>query len=91
MLRGCAYSGEQLDLVRILIEKEEATTPEIHQLTGIPTGSIGYIVKRLGIELLRGVPNFHPRSRMARILFARKIAVLKSRYASQLASLFPDA
>lgn len=85
MSRKPAYSKECRNLLKLLVEEEGCTTAMIINLTGIPHGS----VVRLVAEEKAVWKSKFPGGRLGTIVRARTLATLKTKYAKQLATLFP--
>ena len=82
------YGLEQMELLRILLEEEKCTVDMIHSLTGIPTGSLSMIRKELNLSSSDS-PGFFGGGQINAIRRARRVSVLREKYAQQISILFP--
>ncbi len=91
MATGTPYSDEQRELFRILVEDEKCTVNMIRDLLGIPQGSIPGLTRQAGIKFSfpRGTAGW-VKSKTMKIQRARKLNILRSKYAKQIAELFPQ-
>ncbi len=81
-----AYTKEQMALIKILVDTEKCTVSQIAAITGIPFGSVGMLASRAGATFVG--PRKPGKSHLARIKEARKIVVLKEKYATVLTEHF---
>lgn len=84
------YSPEQRELFRILVAEEKCTVQMIRDLLGIPQGSVSSLVRSVGAEFSepKGI-NGWGKNKTVKIQRARKLNILRSKYAKQIAELFP--
>ena len=80
------YGFEQLELLRILMEKEGCTSGMIHELTGIPAGSASMIFTKFGVTS-EGLPGGRG-GKVGAIRRARTISLLREKYKDEISRIF---
>ncbi len=81
-----SYSNEQRELFRLLVVEEKCTVGMIHQLTGIPIGTISNLCGKLDIELTHKQGSMG--GKLGAIQRARNLARIKEKHAERLKELF---
>jgi|SRR3989338_1430087 len=81
-----SYNYDQVELFRILREREQCTADMIHRITGIPAGSLGILQKDAGIS--SGQVQSENSNRLVAINRARKVSLLKEKYKNEIGRLF---
>jgi hypothetical protein len=80
-----SLNEEEADLIKMLIEKEGLSASDIHQLTGMPTGSVGSFSRQHQLTPSK-IPRGGPGS-AHNIQKARAIALVKERHPELLEQL----
>jgi hypothetical protein len=83
-----SLEAQEIALLKVLIEKEHCSYSIIHELTGMPVNSVHGALKANGITLpgdLGEGPFKRGNPKNAALIRARKIALLRTAYGTQLA------
>jgi len=83
------YNEKQIEFIRKLVQVEHCGRDMIYNLTGIPVGTVISLSKRLGVQISREPSGGGGNYNLHAIRRARKLAILRDKYAAELAALFP--
>jgi hypothetical protein len=84
------YSDEQLGLFRVFVVEEKCTVHMVIALTGIRRGGVTDLCKKLDIHFHLKQGERNAGGTLGRIQRARKLTLLKQKYAKQIGELFPQ-
>jgi len=81
-----SYGYEQMELLRLLIEKEKCTTDMVRSLTGVPPATLATMRERLNVDSPITKGSFG--GQVGAVNRARKLPMLREKYADEISRLF---